>query len=494
MTLNKEINKKRRAGVLLHPTSLPGYLDNGDIGHEAYRFIEFLNACGFKVWQMLPLGHTHEDKSPYQCLSSHAGNPLLISLDWLEDRGWLNRKELEICEGEEGFRVCCLQQASRIFYQNNDEIWMSRFEEFKKNNASWLDDYTLFIAFKNRYQDKPWYDWPYSVRHRDTVTLDDARIDLKDTIKQTLFEQFTFFTQWHEIRDYARSYEVELFGDMPIFVAKDSADVWAQRENFLIDNDGEMDFIAGVPPDAFTDEGQRWGNPLYDWQYMQSTDYSWWKERFATQLELFDIVRIDHFRGLQACWHIPEDDETAKHGSWVEVPGREMLNKLFVTFHPLPLVAEDLGVITEQVVELKDDFDLPGMKVLQFAFNEDYNNPHLPHNHEVNDVVYTGTHDNDTTLGWISDEHNYNKSFFEDYSGLKIESTEQGLWTMIRLAMSSVSFLSVIPMQDILVLDTNSRMNIPGTVGGNWLWRFEWQQVKPEMIEKLSHIITLYQR
>lgn len=488
------INNKRRAGVLLHPTSLPGYADNGDIGHEAYRFIEFLNACGFKVWQMLPLGHTHEDKSPYQCLSSHAGNPLLISLDWLEDRGWLNRKELNKCEDEKVFRVCCLQQAAEIFYQSNDEIWMNKMEEFKRNNAGWLDDYTLFIAFKRCYKNSPWYDWPYSVRHRDSVTLDDARRELQDTIKQTLFEQFIFFTQWHEIRDYAKKYEVELFGDMPIFIARDSSDVWAQRENFLIDNDGEMDFIAGVPPDAFTDEGQRWGNPLYDWEYMQSTDFSWWKERFATQLELFDIVRIDHFRGLQACWHIPKDDETAKYGAWVEVPGQEMLNKLFEIFHPLPLVAEDLGMITDEVIALKNNFELPGMKVLQFAFNEDYDNPHLPHNHKLNDVVYTGTHDNDTTLGWLSDESNFHKTHFEEYTGLTIASTENGLWTMIRLAMSSVSFLSILPMQDILELGSSSRMNIPGTVEDNWLWRFKWKQVKPELIEKLSHTIALYQR
>lgn len=218
------------------------------------------------------------------------------------------------------------------------------------------------------------------------------------------------------------------------------------------------------------------------------------KKRFATQLELFDIVRIDHFRGLQACWQIPEDDETAKYGAWVEVPGHEMLNKLYDTFHPLPLVAEDLGVITDEVVELKNNFDLPGMKVLQFAFNQNYDNPHLPHNHEFNDVVYTGTHDNDTTLGWISDENNFHKNHFEEYTGLKIESSEQGLWTMIRLAMSSVSFLSILPMQDLLVLDTSARMNVPGTIGGNWLWRFEWEQVEPEMIKKLSHLITLYQR
>lgn len=488
------INSQRRAGVLLHPTSLPGYIDNGDIGHEAYRFIEFLNACGFKVWQMLPIGPTHKDKSPYQCLSSHAGNPLLISLDWLEDKGWLNRKKFGVNNNDDNFRITSLHYAGKYFFQKNDEDWMKKLDEFTKNNISWLDDYSLFMAFKKQYHNIPWHNWPKSARHRDSATLEKARNQLTSSIKQTIFEQFIFFTQWHEVRDYAKSYGIELFGDMPIFVAKDSADVWAQSENFLINNDGDMDFIAGVPPDSFSDEGQRWANPLYDWEYMKKDGYSWWKDRFASQLELFDIVRIDHFRGLEACWHIPEQDKTAKNGHWVTVPGNEMLDKLFETFHPLPLVAEDLGVITDEVIALKNKFNLPGMKVLQFAFNDKSDNPHLPHNHNVNEVVYTGTHDNDTTIGWLSDDNNYNKKYFEEYTGLKINSVEQGLWTMIRLAMSSVSFISILPMQDILELDSESRMNVPGTVEGNWLWRFEWQSNKPEIINKMSHIIALYQR
>ena len=493
-TYPHSVDRQRRAGILLHPTSLPGDLGNGDIGHQAYRFIEFLHSHGFKVWQMLPLGPTHADKSPYQSLSSHAGNPLLISLEWLEDKGWLDRKKLRISKTEESYRLCCLQKAAENFYQIDDDAWTNRIAEFTKEHANWLDDYTLFIALKSRYQNMPWYDWPDALRHRETVALDEARIELQAIIKQTTFEQFVFFTQWQEIRDYARRHDVELFGDMPIFVARDSADVWAQRENFLIDKDGEMAFVAGVPPDAFSDTGQRWGNPLYDWEHMQSTNFSWWKNRFNTQLRLFDMVRIDHFRGLQACWQIPKEDETAINGSWVEVPGREMLGDLFETFECLPLIAEDLGVITDQVVELKTDFNLPGMKVLQFAFDGNNNNPHLPHRHGIGDVVYTGTHDNDTTLGWISDENNYNKSYFEEYVGLNVESAEQGALSLIRLAFSSVSFLCVIPMQDLLMQDSSARMNIPGTVSDNWEWRFEWQQVRPEITEKLSRLMTLYNR
>ena len=488
------VNRERRAGILLHPTSLPGEFDNGDFGHQAYRFIEFLNTNGFKVWQMLPLGPTHDDKSPYQCLSSHAGNPILISLDWLKDKGWLDREKTALNEKDKSYRINCLQQAADYFYQMNDEDWNNKLSNFKKQHIDWLDDYALFMALKHRYQNTPWYDWPDSVRHRQITELEKSRIELQDHIKQTVFEQFVFFKQWHDIREYAKQYEVEIFGDLPIFVARDSADVWAKRENFLIDTDGKMAFIAGVPPDAFSDTGQRWGNPLYDWDYMQSTAFSWWKGRIKSQLELFDMVRIDHFRGLEACWQIPEEDDTAINGNWVEVPGRELLTELFKTFDHLPLVAEDLGVITDAVIKLKNDFDLPGMKVLQFAFDGNNDNPHLPHLHAVNDVIYSGTHDNDTSLGWANDENNYNRNFFNDYTGQDIETAEQRVLSLIRLSMSSVSYLCILPMQDLLMLDSTARMNIPGTIDDNWQWRFEWQQVRPEIMEQISHFKTLYQR
>lgn len=487
-------NRARRSGVLLHPTSLPDSLGNGDLGHQAFRFIEFLNACGFKVWQMLPLGPTHEDKSPYQCLSSHAGNPLLISLDWLQDKGWLNRENVKKSVTHDDYRMSCLHQASENFYQLEDDYWANKISEFMTRHNYWLDDYALFIAFKSIYDNKPWNEWPTEARHRNKDTIGKARIELGSNIKQTIFEQFIFFTQWHEIREYAKKYEIELFGDMPIFVAHDSADVWAKRENFLMNIDGDMSFVSGVPPDAFSDSGQRWGNPLYDWEYMQSTHFNWWKDRFRTQLELFDMIRIDHFRGLQACWQIPFNEETAINGRWVEVPGRELLKELYQSFEKLPLVAEDLGVITDQVIELKKSFYMPGMKVLQFAFDGNSENPHLPHNHDVNDVVYTGTHDNDTTLGWVDKTSNYNKYYFEEYSGVKFKKAEQGVISMIRMAMSSVSFLCILPLPDILMLDSSARMNTPGTVGDNWHWRFNWKQIKPEINEKLYLFIKVYQR
>ncbi|MEA1888942.1 MAG: 4-alpha-glucanotransferase [Pseudomonadota bacterium] len=488
------VNRQRRAGVLLHPTSFPGELANGDFGHQAYRFIEFLEANGFKVWQMLPLGPTHDDKSPYQCLSSHAGSRQLISIDWLSDKGWLNCKAFKIAAIDEDYRSICLQQAADNFYQIKEDSWLNRIAEFTRQNSSWLQDFALFMALKKQYANRPWYEWPLPVRHREPAALYEAERKLHASIKQTIFEQFVFFTQWQEIREYARQHDVELFGDLPIFVARDSADVWSEKENFLLDNDGEMTSVAGVPPDAFSETGQRWGNPLFDWDHMKASGFSWWKKRLATQLKLFDMVRIDHFRGLQACWHIPQQHETAIHGSWREVPGREMLSALFDEFQHLPLVAEDLGVITDEVIELKESFNLPGMKVLQFAFDGSNDNPHLPHRHVQNDIIYTGTHDNDTTLGWVSDEKNYNVNFLKEYSGASFSTAEQGTLLMIRLAMSSVSFLSILPMQDLLMLDSTARMNTPGTLGGNWEWRFEWQQVRPEIVDRISYFMSLYQR
>jgi len=488
------VNWQRRAGVLLHPTSLPGRSDNGDLGHQAFRFIEFLKKQGFHVWQMLPLGPTHEDKSPYQCLSSCAGNPLLISLDWLQDRGWLDTKSINTDETDPTYRNACLQQAATNFYQSDSSAWNKRLQEFSDQHAAWLDDFALFVALKHRNKNRPWHEWPSAERHRQPKALKRARDDLQDIIRQTIFEQFVFFTQWQEIHEYARQHDIELFGDMPIFVALDSADVWAERKNFLISDDGEMECVAGVPPDAFSETGQRWGNPLYNWDYMESTDFSWWKNRVGMQLQLFDLVRVDHFRGLQACWQFPNDAKTAEVGRWVEVPGRELLEALFESFPKIPLVAEDLGVITNEVIELRKRFHIPGMKVLQFAFDGNSRNPHLPHNHEPSDLVYTGTHDNDTTLGWVADVKHYDQGFFEDYSGIEMQSDEQGVWTMIRLAMSSVSFLCVIPMQDVLMLDSSARMNTPGTIGENWKWRFEWKQLRPESLEKLSRLMALYQR
>ncbi|MDQ1363838.1 MAG: 4-alpha-glucanotransferase [Pseudomonadota bacterium] len=484
---------KRRAGVLLHPTSLPGIYGSGDLGHDAYRFVEFLQECGFSVWQMLPLGPTHEDGSPYQSLSAHAGNPLLISIDWLVDRGWLNLQKITVAPGSSEFRRQCLLAAFEVFEQQAAAVWKQRLADFCQQQ-SWLNDYALFMAIKHEQYGRPWMQWPVALRSRDKKTLKQVAKNLARDIARIEFEQFVFFTQWHEIRDYARQRGVLMFGDMPIFVAHDSADVWAHRKNFMLDETGEPVLVAGVPPDAFSATGQRWGNPLYDWAAMQSGQFDWWQDRFRTQLELFDLIRIDHFRGFEACWQIPAQEQTAVHGAWVSVPGRDLLETVRNKFPGLVLVAEDLGVITPEVDALRRDFSLPGMKILQFAFGGNADNPYLPHNHELLSVVYTGTHDNDTTPGWIESMPDNVRQHFLEYSGCMERDDITLLKQVVVMALASVSRLAILPMQDILELDSQHRMNTPGTTEGNWRWRFDWQQLQPAMRQKMQQLLRLYGR
>lgn len=490
----KSILQHRAAGVLLHPSSLPNDLLNGDIGHSAYRFIEFLHRYGFKVWQVLPLGPTMEDKSPYQSYSANAGNADLISLDWLVDQNWLEFAKINSKKTSNNYRRDCLKHAAQVFFSQKDEHWQSRFAEFCQQQTSWLDDYALFMACKQKYQQKAWFQWPTAIRHRQSQAIKKHQQELNNEINYHLFVQFVFFTQWLEIKDYAHQHDIKIYGDIPIFVGLDSVDVWAERENFLLDADGNMKFVAGVPPDAFSDEGQRWGNPLYDWEYMQKNHFDWWKKRFQLQHTLFDYIRIDHFRGLQACWHIPAADETAINGRWIEVPGDKLLQVLYDEFSELPLIAENLGIITHQVVALQQQFNLPGMRVLQFAFDGDPANYHLPHRYEKNDVVYTGTHDNDTTLGWLKTEENYHIDYFSQYMNLANQTKQQQLQQIIRCVMASVCKLAIVPMQDLLKLDSTARMNTPGTTEDNWQWRFDWEQLDNNFCEQIANYISIYQR
>ncbi len=484
----------RRAGVLLHPTSLPGEYGTGDIGAEAYHFIDFMVASGLSVWQMLPLGPTHNDGSPYQCLSVHASNTQLIDLDWLERQGWLKISKIEADRQSTDFREQCLRQAFSGFQKQAQSDWHNRLQQWANEQSYWLDDYALFMAIKQARQDATWNDWPAPLRQREAGALVAARRKYRAQMDFIVFGQFVFHTQWHALREYARARSILLFGDMPFYVAYDSADVWAQREHFLIDRDGHCSQVAGVPPDAFSEQGQRWGNPLYDWSHHQQSGFRWWQQRFASQLEYFDLIRIDHFRGLEACWHIDADEPTAIHGHWVNSPGQELLQSLTDAFGPLPLVAEDLGLITNSVIDLREQFHLPGMKVLQFAFDGDARNLYLPHNHQRNGVVYTGTHDNNTTLGWYRQLDPDSRRFLHHYLGVS-ESTELDMpWVMNRLALCSVAELAVLPMQDILSLDAHSRMNVPGTTEGNWQWRFEWSQLWPQLAADLRQLSGLYQR
>lgn len=485
---------QRRAGILLHPTSLPGPYAGGDIGPSAFHFIDFLTQCGCSVWQMLPLGPTHDDGSPYQCLSVHAANPLLISIDWLVTKGWLDLDDIKEDQKTSAFRLSCLHAAGEHFRSINDHNWQQRFEAFRHQQQDWLRDYALFIAIKRANQGKAWMDWPEALRLRQARALQKTEKQYRSLIDQVEFEQFVFFTQWHELRDYANTHGVKLFGDMPIFVSLDSADVWADRHNFLLNDRGEAAFVAGVPPDAFSDEGQRWGNPLYDWSYMMADDFKWWHHRFKTQQELFDLIRIDHFRGFEAGWEIPADEDTAINGHWVKVPGDQLLKSLFNEFDSLSLVAEDLGLITDEVHQLRDQFQLPGMKVLQFAFDGDRHNIYLPYNHEFNSVVYTGTHDNDTSLGWYLSLDYNSRHHLHEYLGVSDEQVLDMPWMLNRLALASAARLAILPMQDILSLDSSHRMNIPGTTEDNWRWRFDWSQVWSSLSADLHKLVELYGR
>ena len=481
----------RRAGLLLHPTSLPGSPGNGDLGPEAFHFVEFMAAAGISVWQMLPLGPTHEDGSPYQCTSVHAGNHRLISLQRLVEQGWLHSAAMTPGQDPHHLRRRCLRLAYEGFQQRGGEEEQARLERFVAAHASWLEDFALYQALRDEQHSRPWVDWAPPLRDRQPAALAEARHRLQAEIAQVRFEQFVFFSQWQDLRAFARDRGILLFGDMPIFVAHDSADVWADRDYFALDDRGQMEVVAGVPPDYFSATGQRWGNPHYRWDVLQEAHYGWWVERVRTQIELFDFIRVDHFRGFEACWEIPARAETAVEGRWVKVPGVALFNQLLREFGSLPLVAEDLGIITPEVEELRDTFGLPGMKILQFAFGGDASNPYLPHNHKPLCVVYTGTHDNNTTLGWYQELGRAEKQHLREYYGYPREKMP---WPVVRMAFASVARMAIVPLQDVLELDASHRMNRPGVSGGNWRWRYDWSQVPEDLPARLRALVAMYGR
>jgi len=483
------LHTRRRAGVLLHPTSLPGPLPRGLICHDAYRFIEFLARSGMSVWQMLPLGPTHSDLSPYQSLSAHACDTSLISLDWLKDRNLLE-STAAVHDFTEHRRQ--LRLAWQTFQAKKNTTLQRQFESFMENHVAWLADFALFMAIRAHLGNKVWTAWPRELRDRKKSALTQAGKELSDEVQFQCFSQFIFFQQWHDLQAYARQHGVLLFGDLPIYVSHDSADVWVHRELFLLDKDGEPTIVAGVPPDYFSETGQRWGNPQYDWTAMQAQDFSWWQERLNTQLHLFDIVRIDHFRGFQAYWEIKAEQTTAIEGRWVTAPGDALLTALKRTQHGLPLIAEDLGVITREVTALREKFQLPGMKILQFAFDGQPDNAYLPHQHEFNSVVYTGTHDNDTTLSWYQHLDQTSQNAIYQYLGADRNAAMP--WPLIRTCLASVSCLAMLPMQDVLGLGKGQRMNTPGTTQGNWQWRFNWEQVPDDLAQRCQTLCRLYNR
>ncbi|MFO7592605.1 MAG: 4-alpha-glucanotransferase [Pseudomonadota bacterium] len=478
------VAKKREAGIILHPTSLPGNGQFGELGNEALQFLDFLADAGQRLWQVLPLGPVHEDLSPYQALSAFAGNPELIGCKWLLDalptdavtKAALSRHEL-----------------IALHYREYRRSGLNReqFEDFCRQQSHWLDDYAMFRVLKDRFEQRGWNEWPVEFRDRHPDALSRLEIDASEPLAFYRYQQYLFYQQWHRVRRYANNKGIRILGDMPIFVAYDSTDVWAHRQAFLLDEAGLPTVVAGVPPDYFSDTGQRWGNPHYDWEWMKANGFQWWRQRVAQHMELFDLFRVDHFRGFEACWEIPAQEETAVNGRWVNVPGDALFASLQRTFGELPIVAEDLGVITPEVTALRRKYHLPGMLILQFAFDSGPDNPYLPHNHTEDSVVYTGTHDNDTTLGWYRSLSHEQKHRVQEYLGFPDTPMP---WALIECAYASVAKQAVVPMQDVLGLGTEHRMNVPGTQQGNWRWRFQWHELSPEMVGRLRTLAERYQR
>jgi 4-alpha-glucanotransferase len=502
----------RASGILLHPTSLPGRFGIGDLGVEAYRFADFLVASGQSLWQVLPLGPTGYGDSPYACYSAFAGNTLLISPERLCEEGLLAKNDLDEIpslpteqvdfEQVHQSKDIILDKAFARYQRATDTELRSAFETFAEQNASWLDDYALFRALKSAHGGVAWHAWERSLVRREPAALARAGEELHDQVEAHKFFQFLFFRQWFALKAYCNERGVKLIGDVPIFVAQDSADVWTNPDQFKLDQDGRPIVVAGVPPDYFSATGQFWGNPLYNWERMLADGFRWWIERVRATLQTVDIARIDHFRGFAACWEIPGGDKTAERGRWVEAPGRELFTAIRSALGEIPIIAEDLGVITPDVEKLRDDFGFPGMRILQFAFSSDTKNVDLPHSYHGNVVVYTGTHDNDTTVGWfnsvagagstrteaqISAERNFCLEYLNT-DGHEIH------WDFIRAVLASVADTAIVPLQDLLGLGTEARMNLPNSTKGNWTWRFQDAALTEAQTRRLRHMTDIYGR
>jgi 4-alpha-glucanotransferase len=498
---------KRSSGILLHPSSLPGSYGIGDLGPQAFRFADWLSSSGCKLWQMLPLGPTGYGDSPYQCFSAFAGNPYLISPDDLFADGLLTQDDLDgmndlpashVDFGMVIPRKLDLLQKAFSSYQSHPEHLRQSFDYFCAENASWLDDYTIFMALKESNGGGSWSGWPDPLRSRKKTALRKAQNELAEVVMRYAFYQFIFFRQWNKLRAYAHERGIQIIGDIPIFVANDSADVWAHPELFYMDKAGNPTVVAGVPPDAFSATGQLWGNPLYNWEVHKKDGYAWWLSRVHSSLQIFDILRFDHFRGFAGYYEIPADHKTAEFGRWVTGPGQDLFRAIdkhlgdgLVTLGTgLPFIAEDLGLVTPDVIELLEAFNLPGMKVLQFAFSGP-DNPFLPHNYISNCVAYTGTHDNDTAHGWFATAEQHEREFAQRY--LRIDGGDFA-WDLIRAAWGSVADMVLTPMQDVLNCGGEARMNFPSRLGGNWGWRMKEEDMNDGLSGRLRELNWLYLR
>jgi 4-alpha-glucanotransferase len=501
------MNFPRASGILLHPTSLPGPFGIGDLGPEAYKFVDFLVAAGQSLWQVLPLGPTGYGDSPYACYSAFAGNTLLISPEQLVKEGLLDSapplagKADKVNFGEvHKFKDQLLRTAYERYTRTRDTTLRSAFETFAQRQAHWLEHYALFRALKDAHGGVAWNEWETPLVRRTPSAIARAQDELREAVEAQMFYQFLFFRQWSALKSYANEHGVSIVGDLPIFVAQDSADVWTNPEQFKLDKNGKPIVVAGVPPDYFSSTGQLWGNPLYNWERMQADGFKWWIERVRATLTTVDIARVDHFRGFAACWEIPGGDKTAERGQWVEAPGRELFTAIRKTLGDLPIIAEDLGVITPDVIALREEFGFPGMRILQFGFGGDSKNIDLPHNYVPNVVAYTGTHDNDTTVGWFhsvagegstrtAKQIERERQFCLDYLNTGGEEIH---WDFIRGVLASVANTAIVPLQDLLGLGTEARMNLPNSTEGNWAWRYE--VVSDEIAERLRKVTELYGR
>jgi 4-alpha-glucanotransferase len=506
------VENRRRSGILLHPTSLPGPYGIGDLGPEAFRFLDFLSSARQRLWQVLPLGPTGYGDSPYQCFSAFAGNPLLVSPDRLVEQGVLARSDLtghpKFPTGEVDFgavidwKRALLDRAHGRFEKKAGAASREAFAAFRRRQAAWLPDFSLFMALKEAHGGRAWHTWDRPLVERDPAALDEARLAHADRIAVVELGQYFFFEQWDAVRAAALERGIALMGDIPIFVSHDSADVWAHPELFHLAADGSAAQVAGVPPDYFSATGQLWGNPLYRWDVIARTGYAFWIERFRSALSLVDLVRLDHFRGFEAYWEIPGGETTAVHGRWVKGPGAELFVAVAQALGPLPIVAEDLGVITPEVEALRDRFGWPGMAILQFAFgSDDHANDFLPYNYPRHKLVYTGTHDNDTTVGWWTagvgdstrshEEVRKERDFCLRYLGSEGREIH---WDFVRTLLASVADTAIVPVQDLLGLGSEARMNLPGRPAGNWRFRCESGALDDAVRDRLRALTETYGR
>lgn len=490
---------KRASGILMHISSLPSPYGIGTFGKAAYDFIDFLHRAKQSYWQILPIGPTGFGESPYQSLSTFGGNPYFIDLDLLVQDGLIYKedfKDLDFGRNREKVDYSKvinnkLPLLKKAFYRCRD-IYSSAIAKFQKKNSWWLKDYSLYMALKYYHQQKPWNQWERSLKLRDHSTLDYYRDILREEIDFYIFLQYLFFSQWKDLKTYANNKGIKIIGDLPIYVAQDSVDTWVHPELFLLDQERNPIVVAGCPPDYFSPEGQLWGNPIYNWQQHENQGFKWWINRVGKNLELFDILRLDHFRGLESYWQIPYGSKTAVGGEWIKGPAMKLIAALKKFLGSLDIIAEDLGYLTPEAIKLKEEAGFPGMKVLQFAFQPGANSNYLPHNLEKHSIVYTGTHDNNTIMGWWEEADPKEIEYAIDY--LKLNKNEGYNWGMIRGAWSSVANTAIAPIQDFLGLGSAARMNIPSTTYGNWRWRIKEEYLKDSLAKKIEKITLLYGR